>query len=163
MVSEIEQYYQENFISPFLDSVITRVSPVSPFESQERVDGDTRNSGNGFSLLLDTLLNHITHNCTAILESSRGIRIAERPAFRFLLVSIWSPIVSSFFQRIPAIFVALAARSESQSCGSHALFQRNFLLADHFVAALARLAPSPRAFWQFPATRAFQARWEISS
>ena len=31
MINETEQYYRENFITPFLDSVVTRVSPFPHF------------------------------------------------------------------------------------------------------------------------------------
>lgn len=33
MVSDIETYYRENFIAPFLDSMITRVGALSPNEA----------------------------------------------------------------------------------------------------------------------------------
>lgn len=162
MIPEIEQYYQENFLSPFLDSVITRVSPFPLPHPQERVDGDTRNSGNGFSMLLDTLRSHITHNCTAILQSSRDICVDSHPAFNFLLVSIWSPIVDYFFRRIPTIFVSPPNPDHAQSCGSHALFQRNFMLADGFLRFLAQLAQNPADFWNFQKTLDFRKKWEIS-
>ncbi|OAO11794.1 oligomeric Golgi complex subunit 2 [Blastocystis sp. ATCC 50177/Nand II] len=147
MVDAIEAYYRENFVAPFLDSMITR----------EKVDGTTRNSCSGLDLLLNTLFNYINNNCRAVLLSSASITVRDasgrpRCVFDFLLHAIWFPIVDYFFRRAPHMF----------TCGSHSVFQSNYALCDAFATKLAALARSPRAFWEAPKTVSFYGSWEVA-
>lgn len=49
-----------------------------------------------------------------------------------------------------------------QVCGSHAIFQKNYLLCDSFVKRLSLFCPNQTYFWKHPQTLAFYNKWEIS-
>ena len=111
MVDEIEVYYRENFIIPFIEPIITRVIQLfKNFIEQERLDGNTRNSCSGLPILLETLYNYIANNCLSIIYSSNDIIVQDEDhqqhcVYDFFIRCIWSPIVDFFFRRINTIFV----------------------------------------------------------
>ena len=147
MVEDIQNYYRENFVVPFIDTIITR----------EKLDGANRNSCSGLSVILDSLYNYIANNCTSILVSSKEIVIMEpdeksRFVYDFLISSIWSPIVDFIFRRIPNLF----------TCGAHSIFQHNYSLCSAFVTKLSQLADNQEYFWNHPKTISFFNKWELT-
>ena len=110
MVEDIQTYYRENFVVPFIDTIITRVASQICTHFQEKLDGANRNSCSGLSVILDSLYNYISNNCKTILSSSKEIVVLEpdgksRFVYDFLISSIWSPVVDFIFRRIPNLFV----------------------------------------------------------
>ena len=81
------------------------------------MDGAARNSCSGLGVLLETLLNYLTNNCSGILASAKDITIlddAQQPhiVYDFLMNAIWIPIVDYVFRRIPYMFVGVAGGCE---------------------------------------------------
>ena len=77
------------------------------------MDGTARNSCSGLGVLLETLLNYLTNNCSGILASAKDIAIlddAQQPhiVYDFLMNTIWIPIVDYVLRRIPDMFVGVA-------------------------------------------------------
>ena len=79
------------------------------------MDGTARNSCSGLGVLLETLLNYLTNNCSGILASAKDIAIlddAQQPhiVYDFLMNAIWIPIVDYVFR--PYMFVGVAGGRE---------------------------------------------------